>query len=650
MAGIRAKSLPAGLLTSLILSILAPVVVYLLAWPLEGIDCKLYDFKFSYSKKGPTNPQIVHLDVDDKSIKEFGPWPWDREISGRIVDRLTKLGAGVIVFDILFASQGRSKEGNEAFFKSIANSGRVVSATAFGVTRSTDFRIEVEGERNRGDALYDVAWPLKVPPDADYYRVRRLSDAYVPLVPIIENSKAIGHIKSTPDPDGVHRRIPMIVGLEDRCVPSLSLAALLVHLNISPGSVDISTPGEIIVKHDGGAFRIPVDPSGSMCINWVGAKEFPKFPVSDLFTEDYEAKAPRYKDKMVIVAVTFTGAGDIGVSPVSNESLLSRIHSSALQTILMDRHIHVMPLFPWAATAATMLAIAFSFLCVRMRLVHAIATALGIVVFFAVLSVVSFSRWSWEIPFAAPLIIFAVPAAAGLIHRGVYIEAKARRSSSALQRYLSPEMLEMIVSEEREVDLSTKRKELSILFVDVRGFSTISERVEVEYLEEFLNDFFEAMTLAVFENHGTVDKFLGDGLLAFFGDPVKIENHALAAVKAGLKMHREVEKLNAKWSSMGVAELENGIRIRVGINTGVVVVGNIGSARRMEYTVLGSAVNVARRLEESATPGTVLASARTCALARDSLRCGEAKKIKVKGIDREIAVCEVESVADGPSA
>ena len=230
------------------------------------------------------------------------------------------------------------------------------------------------------------------------------------------------------------------------------------------------------------------------------------------------------------------------------------------------------------------------------------------------------------------------------------MESRADRVSQAMQRYLSPEMLESVVALNHEIDLTTRRKELTILFVDIQGFSTISETTEVEYLQEFLNDFLERMTRAVFDHGGTIDKFLGDGLLAFFGDPVELENHALAAIGAANQMHREMNLLNEKWSRAGIQELVDGVEIRVGINTGIVVVGNIGSQRRMEYTVVGSAVNVASRLQEAAPPGGTLISARTFFLARGDIRCAGPLSIKVKGVDRQIRVYEIESATESEDA
>jgi adenylate cyclase len=331
---------------------------------------------------------------------------------------------------------------------------------------------------------------------------------------------------------------------------------------------------------------------------------------------------------------------------LARECPLSRVHSNALNTMLTGDFIRAVPSFPFVMPAAVLSLIGFAFIAPRMRILHAALLLVGTIVAYLLFSFLMFVKVSYEIPTVAPILVFALSASASLVARGMSTESEAYRVSEALQRYLSPQMLETIIKEKKEIDLATKRKELTILFADIEGFSTISETVDVEYLEKFLNEFFEAMTRSVFDHHGTVNKFLGDGLLAFFGDPVELENHALSAIKAGHQMHKEMLRLNSLWSATGIPEFEKGIHLRIGINTGLVVVGNIGSRRRMEYTVLGSAVNIASRLQGLAAPDRILVSARTYALAKDMLKCSSARKIRVKGMERDVTVYDVESVMD----
>ncbi len=273
------------------------------------------------------------------------------------------------------------------------------------------------------------------------------------------------------------------------------------------------------------------------------------------------------------------------------------------------------------------------------------AVALAVCVIFLIGAIASFRLWWEDFQLMEFYLIFAPAALASLAGRAVGIELQAAKASRALERYLSPELLEQILYRVSEIDLSTKRRELTVLFVDIRGFSTISESVDVDYIAQFLNDFFQRMTKAVFDSRGTIDKFLGDGLLAFFGDPIPLENHAQAAIRAGLEMQRAMIGLNERWTRSGISEFEKGITVRIGINTGLMVVGDLGSARRLEYTVIGSAVNVAARLQTLAPIGGIMMTARTRALMSEDIDCEGPENIKVKGIDRDIEVYRIQANA-----
>lgn len=653
MQGKRGKLRFLNIYPALVVTLIVPAVYFF--WPVhfENLDARIYDIKMAYKEPGPVNEAIVHLDVNDEAVREFGLWPWDREMSARVVNRLTEAGAALIVFDVLYASKGNRPEGNEAFFKALLSSGRVVSATGMGITNSAqDFRTS-EIDPARLDALYDHSWNLRLPENNRFFRVARLSDSLVPLAPIIENSKAVGHIKSTADPDAVHRGVALLITFEDRCVPSLGLAAAAAYLNVSPQSITVTDRHHIELKHEGKITKIPIDDRGRMLIDWHKpwprrqGEGFPYYSVSDLLDSKGDpSRLKKYRDKIVILGVTASGSTDLGACPVSSECPLSRVHSNALNTILTGSFIRNFPAFPYVMGIAALCSIGFAFFSLRVRILYAVLVLVVISGSYVVFTFLCFTRASYEIPMTGPVLVFALSASASLIARGIGTETEAFRASEALQRYLSPQMLDSIIKDNKEIDLSTKRKELSILFADIEGFSSISETVDVEYLEKFLNEFFEAMTRSVFDNQGTVNKFLGDGLLAFFGDPVELKNHALAAIKAGHQMQKEMLRLNTLWSTTGIPEFDEGIHVRIGINTGLVVVGNIGSKRRMEYTVLGSAVNLASRLQGIATPDRLLISARTYALARDYLTCSAPKKVKVKGLDREVTVYEVESIRE----
>jgi adenylate cyclase len=634
---------------AIVLSLLVSAVYLFWPGPFDRLDFRVYDLKMHYRDAGSVKKAIVHLDVDDKSVREFGLWPWDRELSARIVNRLSEAGAALIVFDIVYAAQGNRPQANEALFQAVTSSGRVVSATGLGITDLADATLKDESAPSRADALYKRAWPVRLPESNKFFKVAKLSDTLVPLVPILENSKGVGHIKSTANADGVQRRVALLVRYDDKCVPSLSLATLAAYLNVKPEDVTVTNDGQISLKHPGGVLTIPVDERGRMLISWHKPwQTFAHYSVSDLLDAKADSKRLQkdYADKIVIVAVTASGTTDIGMCPLATECPLSRVHSNALNTMLTGGFIRRVSSFPFILPAAVLLSIGFAFMAPRVPILYAVLLLVGASFSYLLFSFLIFIRASYEMPTSAPMLVFVLTAAGSLIVGGMRTESEAYRASEALQRYLSPQMLDTIIKEKKEIDLATKRKELTILFADIEGFSTISETVDVEYLEKFLNEFFEAMTRSVFDHQGTVNKFLGDGLLAFFGDPVELENHALSAIKAGNQMHKEMMRLNSLWSVTGIPEFDKGIRLRVGINTGLVVVGNIGSRQRMEYTVLGSAVNVASRLQALAAPDRMLISGRTYALARDELKCSLPRKVHIKGMERDVTVYEVESITD----
>jgi adenylate cyclase len=626
---------------SLIPVFLLPLIF--LVWPhFYGLlDAKIYDLKIRLWRNTQINKDIVHVDVDDKAIKEFGSWPWDRRISADIVKKLTEFGAALIVFDVLYASKGRTAEGNEAFFEAISASGRVVSAVAFGITDSPEANFRSDEEP--AEAIYERAWRLQIPSQFEMYKVSGLSAAHVPLAPIMFRSRDIGHIKSLPDRDGVHRSVPLLITLDDRCVPSLSLAALVAYLGADPQNVQLKDSDRIEIRHSKGTTSIPVDSKARMLIHWQRPwKSFPRYSATELFREKTDPALPeKYRNKIVIVAVTMTGATDFGPSPLSNDCPLSRMHSSALNTMLMENFIKRAPAWPFIV-GSTLFALVFCLCASRVNILYEIIITALVCAAYVIFVSFAFAYRLYEITIAAPILIFATSAIISLAVRGISYESETARISRALQRYLSSQMLEHIIKQKNEIDLSTKRKELTVLFVDIVGFSSISGTLEVGYLEQFLNDFFEAMTRAVFDNKGTVDKFLGDGLLAFFGEPVEVPNHALAAVEAARQMKAEMVELNEKWSNMGIKDFEEGVGIRIGITTGIVVVGNIGSNRRMEYTVLGSAVNLASRLQGLAGPGRIMISSRTWTLVKDMIKCESRQTVRVRGFDGDITVYELQ--------
>jgi adenylate cyclase len=622
--------------------ILATAAIY--GWPsaFESVNWRIYDWKMAFFARPEPSSDIVHVDVDDRALadKTYGPWPWSRAVSGRIVQRLSEMGAKAIVFDVLYTAPGRVPEEDEFFFESMRKAGNVVSATGLGVAALPGSIRQFAGDPCRMDALYEKSWTVSEPDAPDLPSAWRLTDSLIPLQQVIEASREVGHIKSTPDRDGVHRRVPLFVRLEKRFVPSLALAALSASGQLKPDDLAFEKKDRLHMRLLGKEIDVPVDSRGMMLLNWAEPwGGFKHYSVTDVLSDvPDQARAQRYRDKIVIVAVTGTGSTDIGPTPVSPEFPLSRISSHAISTILTGQFIHAVVPFPLLVGVAWLVAILFSLAAPRLSLRNAIIAGSCLWVVSLIVPLTCFSVFSYEVPLAEYLTLVIPSTSIALISMVVTREFVADRTSTALKKYLSPDLVDRILTGRGELDLSTKRKELTVLFADIEDFSHISETVDVDYLTRFLNEFFDTMTRVIFTHQGTVDKFLGDGILAFFGDPVLLENHALSAVRAAVDIQKEMAALSSRWTQVGVPEFQQGLRIRIGVSTGIVVVGNIGSARRMEYTVVGSEINVASKIQSKAPTGSILITSRTHALTRHTIPCQGPETVKVKGTDRPVEV------------
>ncbi len=635
--------------------VIAVLGAKLLETPWENLNGELYNMKMGWVAHPDPSPEIVHLDIDDAAIEQYGKWPWSRGMSARIVNRLEEFGARLTVFDIFYAAKNTNDpEGDRAFFEAIKRSGDVVSSfvPSISLVEPTVQEIQENSDPARADDIYDFwAWDLFVPSRLDLFHINAVPAARTALPPIIRGSRSGGHIKGMPGSDGVHRSVPMLVQYVDRCVPSLSLAALIAYWDVPPGKLSLGSDGTLTIPRDSGAFELPLDDHGMLVVNWAEPWSFRRYSVRDLLSDVPDrARESRYRGKIVIVAATFTGSTDFGTTPVDPHYPLSRIHSNSLNTIFKERFIWRIQPFPLVVVVAVLVSLVYAWVAVDIRLRFGVGIGIGIWLAALLGSIAAFVWLSCDIPVVEFYSIFVPVALAALVVRTVTFELEAARTSRAMERYLSPDLVEMVVTGEGELDLSTKRQELTVVFIDIVGFSTISETVQVEYINRFLNEFFETMTQCVFKYHGTVDKFLGDGMLVFFGDPLPLENHAIAAIDCAREMQKQMIDLNLRWAASGILEFQQGIRIRIGMNTGVVIVGNIGSNRRMEYTVLGSAVNIASRLQSQAHPGGIVFSSRTKAATRTEIECEGPEFVRVKGIDRNIEIYRIDHVAtESPS-
>ncbi|MGO9571705.1 MAG: CHASE2 domain-containing protein [Desulfomonilaceae bacterium] len=635
------RTLIIGLLISIAWALLSPLIVYLAPQQFKSLNNrfrwlnnKVYDFKLRPFASAKLNPDIVHLDIDDESIKRYGQWPWNRAISARIVEKLTEFGARAIVFDIMYASKGRSASGDEALAKAIAGSGRVVLAEGLFEREPLSSGVRSEDEVSKEEAALKRAWSLAVPPGFDFLSVRAPRDSSIPLFSFIEGAKELGHINSSPDEDGIHRRIRLFIRVGDQLVPSLSLAALVSYLNADPNRIVIAQDGQVEIHHPRGIMRIPVDSQGRMLINWPRPvwDSFENYPAWDVLGEEKDpSRMERYKGKIVIISIAWTGTTDMGASPVEDEVVLSRIHSSALDTMLTGRFIReVSPLPVVGIVVSVIVLLAFLPLGVKFRYFYAVIVCLALYVIYFTTVTAAFGWASLDIPVAESSFIFLPGAAVCLIFRAVSTERDRRQIRETFGRYMSDDVVTEILKSPGGINLTGELRDITILVSDLRGSTPMGEALEPPQVLRVINRYLDRMIAVIMRHEGTIDEFTGDGILVLFGAQRAMSDAAKRAVLCALDMQKAMPELNRGNVALGLPELRMGI----GINSGQLVVGNIGSEQRKKYGAIGSAINIAFSVEAQTNRagGEILVTQAVCDRIDGSLELGPPRTLSLKGI------------------
>jgi adenylate cyclase len=610
----------------------------------ERLNHKLYDPKPRLFARSGLNSEIVHLDIDDETIKKYGQWPWDRALSARIVNRLTELGVKVIVFDIMYASRGRSREGDEALAKAVAESGRVIMATGlFSVERGS---LPEPATLMKTAALREKAWPISPPPEFQLPYVEDPRDSTIPLLAITEGARELGHINDTPDEDGIHRRIGLFIRLKDRLVPSLGLAALVAYLNADPTKI-VFGKNQIEIHHPGGTIKIPVDFEGRMLVNWPRDVwgSFDNYPAWYVLEGKQDAEMiEAFKDKIVIVSIAWTGNTDMGATPVEKQILLSRIHSSALDTMLTGRFIYEVGAFPIPVLVSVLIFLGPLALALRLRFYHAVILYLGLYGIYALLVVFAFGWKSLDIPMAESSFVF-LPAAAGfLISRAASTEKDRRQIRETFGRYLSDDVVTEILKSPGGINLTGEVRDITVLVSDLRGSTPMGEALEPPVVLTVINRYLDKMVKIIMKHGGTIDEFTGDGILVFFGAPRVMADAAKRAVLCALDMQKAMPELNRENFALGLPELRMGI----GINSGRLVVGNIGSEKRKKYGAIGSAINIAFRVEAQTdrNGGEILITESVRDGIDGHLELGPARTVRLKGIEKPMDLYPVIEMPD----
>ncbi|NUO82148.1 adenylate/guanylate cyclase domain-containing protein [candidate division KSB1 bacterium] len=590
----------------------------------ENLELKSYDLRFSLrGTQALEDSNIVIVDIDDQSFFALKlNWPFPRPLYAKLIDNLTRAGARLILFDVTFTEPSQDDpRGDQELALAAARAQRVIFAG----------KLEEISLRN-GSPYISLAKPIP---------------------PLLKNAMAWASISITEDPDGFMRRYPLFASTETETVWSLAVQA---YLSMADNRADLST-GKLRLNDK----TVPAYIANTFLINFRGgAKTFPTYSFSDVL-DDREFRLPEakvetdsfdeaflpsgvFKDKIVFIGASAEELQDNKLTPFFSQGGVQRkmpgveVHAQALSTIargdFIKRTTFGLELLLMALCASvTMLFV------LRVNALLATIFTLVEILLWLIVAQIFFTAMQLWLPVVAPLLGIVLSYFGNLAQTLVTERRERRRTRKVFEQYVSESIVNSILASGKEPKFGGEKLQLTVLFSDIRGFTTYCEKRAPEMVVQRLNEYLTLMTEVIFKHEGTLDKFVGDEIMALFGAPVYFENHAEKACETACAMITSLRELQKRWS----AQNEDYFQIGIGINTGTMIVGNLGAQQRFDYTVIGDEVNLGARLEgankQYAT--SIIISESTYKQVKKRAHARELDLVRVKGKKKPVKIYEL---------
>ena len=612
----------------------------------HAMEDTTYDWRLrAVARPADARPDIAIVLINESSLRAlepaFGAWPWPRFLHSGVIDFLARAGARVIAYDVLFLERdrrtsfdagGRQMSGADsdaALVESVTRAGNVVlvSDAVFDGLEQED----LSGKKMAGGPF----------PERSAFR-RPFSD-------LANAAHSVGHNLVRKGSRGIARDTWPFITANGAAVPSLGLAASLAASK-TPASEVLVDNGALRL----GAGRMPLHADSSVLLNFHGGHRsengdftYPTFGFFDVLLSEDRAQSGEkppidpavFRDKLVFVGTSADGLSDIWDTPFLNTGGMPgvQLHAALADDVLSGRFMRRAPARQDALLTVAV-GVIVGLVATMIRVAWAVPTVLVAAIAFGAWLTLALGQGVWHAALA-PLIATFVAAFEGVGWQYFVEGREKRRVSKLFGRYVSKDVYELLMSDPSLARLGGERREMTVLFSDIRGFTAASEKGAPEDIVRQLNEYFTAMVDVLFRHQGTLDKFVGDMVMGLFGAPVKDPHHADHAVQAALEMTSTLARLNDGWAASGSPRMEIGI----GINTGEMIAGNIGSDAIMSYTVIGDAVNLGARLESlNKDYGTrILISEETRSRLTVPVSTRSIGEVSVKGRKRLVVVYEV---------
>lgn len=632
------------------------------------LELKTLDLRFLTRGQVATSEKIVLVTIDEKSLAELGRWPWPRSVMARLLDTLAQYETKVIGLDLVWAEPDQNSElrvwrtilqkmkdwsiknqevekylsqalasadTDQMLANSVANSRRAILGYFFHFGPQESTLSERKVEEVKFLSAYNLVRYSSAAAQKAY--VFEAEKAEVNILIISAAAQGAGFFNIFPDRDGTVRWAPLVVKYKGKYFCPLSLAVLQKFLGGPPLVLQLAEFGVDNITL--GDIPIPANEEGRLLINYCGPpKTFPHYSATDVLHGRISAE--KFRDKIVLVGATAIGIYDMRVTPYSQVFPGLEIHANVMETILKQKFLYRPN---WVAIFdilnIILIGIILGLILPKAKATWGVITAVSFLLLFPLIAYYLFKYEGIWINVVYPLGNIILTYLVLTVHRYLTEEKEKKKIRGAFQYYLSPTVVEQMLRNPERLKLGGEKKELTVLFSDIRGFTSFSEQMTPENLVKFLNEYLSKMTEIVFKYDGLLDKYMGDAIMAIWGAPLEQPDHHLRACYTALEMVSELRILREKWRNQGMPALNIG----VGINTGLMVVGNMGSEKRFDYTVMGDSVNLGSRLEGlNKLYGTsIIVSEFTYSLVKEEILGRELDLVRVKGKDQPVRIYEL---------
>lgn len=553
------------------------------------------------------HPDIALIGIGEASLKNFGRWQdWTRNIHAELLNTLGWRPPKVVAFDFFFPEPSSDTEHDLAFADALAIHPGSITGMYLDISEESLQR-QQEGFEFPPINLYDTKPFSQV--SGDKSALLTGPTANVPIE-VIAQSAWTGSVNFPPSNiDGMRRQLPIVVGVNEEVFPSLVLQILMQYEEAHRDDVEVNLGKEVIVpKKSGGFHRIPIDHRGFHYVNYRDTNRFLIIDYYSIFVQIESTAAgapwpdelPPISDQIVIIGQSAEGLSDLGPTPYRPLDPLFVVQATVLDSILRQDFVKQVPM-PWALLVWLFLAWSTLYILHRSPIPIAIGVPVAIILSISFLAFFAFQNYSLLIPLALPVLGFVILHTAIIGDRLALELREKKRIRSMFGSYVSPQVVDQLIESGEMPQLGGHETDITMFFSDIQGFSSFSEKLTPDRLVILMNDYLSEMTEILTGKSGTLDKYIGDAIVGMFGAPLNSTSHAYDAVTVSIAIQNRQAELREKWRASGEwPEIVHHMRTRIGLNTGPAVIGNMGSSKQFNYTMMGDNVNLAARCESGA--------------------------------------------------